>query len=76
MQRKKRCQVLWIEGNSESLSCCEYFHFVQLDFAQADLHFGQETQEPQAAAAKKVINVNKGPEIHRLRWLQSSIPKT
>ena len=41
----------------------EYFHFVQLEFAQADLHFGQEKQEPQSAA-KKVIDVNKGQEIH------------
>ncbi len=75
MQRKKRCQVLWIEENSEHLSCCEYFHFVQLDFAQADLRFGQETQGLQSAA-KKVIDVNKGPEIHQPRWLQSSILKT
>ena len=39
-------------------SRCKYFYFVQLDFAQADLRFGQETQEPQSAA-KKVIDVNK-----------------
>ena len=57
-RKKKRCQVLRIEGNSERLSCCEYFHSVQLDFTQADLRFGQETQESQSAA-KKVIDVNK-----------------